>query len=179
MQDPQCRRRGRLTVDSTCYSACFQEAMQSNVPRKRTLTVVGVIGALLTAAQAGCVSSRVAVVGHARPAISPQQVQIFLQPPESPYEQIANLSASSGGSFAFTATGKIDKVIERLKKEAAKLGANGILLHGVGDQSGGSVGAGISTETNSPHSPYGLGFGASAFFFEKSGEGVAIYVEPK
>jgi hypothetical protein len=149
------------------------------MPRERTLTAVGASGVLLTAAVAGCVSSHVAVVGHARPAISPDQVQIFLQPPESPYEQIANLSASSGGSFALTAAGKIDKVVERLKKEAAKLGANGILLHGVGDQSAGSVGAGISTETNSPHSPYGLGFGASAFFFEKSGEGVAIYVEPK
>jgi hypothetical protein len=153
--------------------------MQYYMLGKRTLTVVGVIGALLTAALAGCVSSQVGVVGHARPAISPDQVQIFLQPPESPYEQIANLSASSGGSFALTGAGKINKVIERLKKEAAKLGANGILLHGVGDQSAGSVGAGISTETNSPHSPYGLGFGASAFFFEKSGEGVAIYVEPK
>jgi hypothetical protein len=149
------------------------------MPIERTLTAVGLSSVLLTAAVAGCVSSHVAVVGHARPAISPDQVQIFLQPPESPYEQIANLSASSGGSFALTAAGKIDKVVERLKKEAAKLGANGILLHGVGDQSAGSVGAGISTETNSPHSPYGLGFGASAFFFEKSGEGVAIYVEPK
>jgi hypothetical protein len=147
--------------------------------RKRTLTAVGVIGALLIAALAGCASSQVAVVGHARPAIAPDEVQIFLQPPDSPYEQIANLSASSGGSFALTGPRKIDKVIERLKKEAAKLGANGILLHGVGDQSAGSVGAGISTETNSPHSPYGLGFGASAFFFEKSGEGIAIYVAPK
>jgi hypothetical protein len=179
---------GRLTLvgyngltrcDRSCYSACFQATMQYNMPRKGTLTVVGVIGALLTAALAGCVSSQVAVVGHARPAISADHVQIFLQPPESPYEQIANLSASSGGSFALTAGGKIDKVIERLKREAAKLGANGLLLHGVGDESAGSVGAGISTETNSPHSPYGLGFGASAFFFQKSGEGVAIYVEPK
>jgi len=141
--------------------------------------VVGVFGALLIAALAGCVSSQAVVVGHTRPAISPDQVQIYLQPPESSYEQIANLSASSGGSFALTGAGKIDKVIERLKKEAAKLGANGILLHGVGDQSAGSVGAGISTETNSPHSPYGLGFGASAFFLQKAGVGVAIYVEPK
>jgi hypothetical protein len=153
--------------------------VQYNMPRIHTRAVIEVIAALLIAAVAGCASSQVAVVGQARPAIPPDQVQIFLQPPDTPYEQIANLSASSGGSFAITGPRKIDKVIERLKKEAAKLGANGILLHGVGDQSAGSVGAGISTETNSPHSPYGLGFGASAFFFQKSGEGVAIYVEPK
>jgi hypothetical protein len=141
------------------------------------VTVLG-MSALMIAALSGCASSQVAIVGHARPAISPDQVQIYLQPPESKYLEIANLSASSRGSFSFTAAAKIDKVIERLKDEAAKLGANGILLHGVGDQAGGSVGAGISTETNSPHAPYGLGFGASTFFFQKSGDGVAIYVEP-
>jgi hypothetical protein len=134
---------------------------------------------LMIGALSGCAASQIAVVGQVRPAISPQQVQIYLQPPASKYDEIANLSASSRGSLSITAAAKIDKVIERLKDAAAKLGANGILLHGVGDQAGGSVGAGISTETNSPHSPYGLGFGASAFFFQKSGDGVAIYVEPE
>jgi hypothetical protein len=141
-------------------------------------TVLGMSGVLMIAALSGCASSQVAVVGHPRPAVTPDQVRIYLEPPESKYQEIANLSASSRGSFSLTAAAKIDKVIERLKDEAAKLGANGILLHGVGDQASGSVGAGISTETNSPHSPYGLGFGASAFFFQKSGDGIAIYVEP-
>ena len=145
----------------------------------KPLTVLGLICTVVIAALSGCASSQVAVVGRVRPAISPEQVQIYLEPPASKYDEIANLSASSRWSYSMTAEGKADKVIERLKKDAAKLGANGILLHGVGDQAGGSVGAGISTETNSPHSPYGLGFGASAFFFQKSGDGVAIYVEPK
>jgi len=141
--------------------------------------VLAVAGASLMAALAGCASSQVAVVGRARPAISPDQVQIYLQPPASKYDEIANLSASSRGSLSITTAGRMDKVIQRLKNEAAKLGANGILLHGVGDQAGGSVGAGISTETNSGHSPYGLGFGASAFSLRMSGDGVAIYVEPQ
>ena len=141
--------------------------------------LLGLSGTLMFAALAGCVSSRAILVGRARPAISPDQVQIFLQPPESKYEEIANLSASSRGSLAITTARKIDKVIERLKKRAASLGANGILLYGVGDEAAGSLGAGISTETNSPHSPYGLGFGVSAFFYQESGEGVAIYVEPQ
>ena len=145
----------------------------------KPLTVLGLICTVVIAALSGCATSQVAVVGRVRPAISAQQVQIYLQPPDSKYDEIANLSASSRWSYSMTAEGKADKVIERLKKDAAKLGANGILLHGVGDQAGGSVGAGISTETNSPQSPYGLGFGASAFFFHKSGDGVAIYVEPK
>jgi hypothetical protein len=146
--------------------------------RPNPIIAFGAASILIMGALSGCASSQVAVVGQVRPAISPEQVQIYLEPPGSQYDEIANLSASSRGSFSITAEGKIDKVIERLKREAAKLGANGILLHGVGDQAGGSVGAGISTETNSPRSPYGIGFGASAFFFEKSGDGVAIYVQP-
>jgi hypothetical protein len=140
--------------------------------------ILDVSGCLMIAASSACVSSRAVLVGTSRPAISPDHVRIYLQPPDSNYEQIANLTASSRGSFALTAESKADKVIERLKRQAAKLGANGILLHGVGDQGVESVGAGISTETNSPHSPYGLGFGASAFFSQKAGDGVAIYIEP-
>ena len=137
---------------------------------------LGVIAAGVIAALAGCAASHMALVGRARSPISPDQVRIYLQPPDAEYEQIANLSASSRGSFAITSAGKMDKVIERLKIEAARVGANGILLHGVGDLTAGSVGAGVSTEMDSGHSPYGLGFGVSAFFYGKSGDGVAIYV---
>jgi hypothetical protein len=147
--------------------------------RANLLTTLGAGGAFLMTALAGCASSQVVLVGHARPAISPAQVQIYLQPPESRYEQIANLAASSRGSFAVTSAGKMDKVIERLKRQAAQLGANGILLHGVGDQAGRAVGAEVGVENQSTHSPYGLGFGAWAFFYQKAGDGVAIYVEPK
>jgi hypothetical protein len=126
----------------------------------------------------GCASSQVVLVGRARPPIAPDRVQIYLQPPASTYEQIANLSASSRGSLSLTSAAKIEKVVQRLKIEAAKLGANGVLLHGVGERSAGSVGAGINTEMNSDHSPYGLGFGASFFLTQKSGDGTAIYVVP-
>jgi hypothetical protein len=137
-------------------------------------------GAFLIAVMlAGCASSHVEVVGRTRPAIAVEQVQIYLQPPGSKYEEIANLTASSAGSFRITAAGQMDTVVERLKHEAAKLGANGILLHGVGDQSGRSVGAGVGTEWDSGHSPYGLGIGVFAIFRHKAGDGVAIYVEPK
>ncbi len=137
---------------------------------------LGLTACWMSAALTGCAASHVALVGSTRAPTSPDQVKIYLQPPGGRYEQIANLSASSRGSFAITATGKMDKVIERLKIEAAKVGANGILLHGVGDNTSGSLGAGINTEMDSGHSPYGLGFGVSAFFYGKSGDGVAIYV---
>jgi hypothetical protein len=134
--------------------------------------------AVVIAILAGCASSQAVLVGRARPAISPDQVRIYLQPPACPYEQIANLAASSRGSFAITAAGKMDKVVERLKQQAAKLGANGILLHGVADQAGSPVGAAVDIENESTHSPYGLGVSAWAFFYSKAGDGVAIYVAP-
>lgn len=134
---------------------------------------------LLIAALGGCVSSQVVLVGEPRSAIPPGQVKIYLQPPDTAYQEIANLSASSRGSMAITAEAKMDKVIARLKEAAARVGANGVLLHGVSDRTAGAVGAGISTETNSPHSPYGLGFGTSVFLVQMAGDGTAIYVEPK
>ena len=151
--------------------------MNSYAGRFASHAVRSAIGVMMIASLGGCAASHVALVGRARPPTSPDQVTIYLQPPVGKYEQIANLSASSSGSFAITAAAKMDKVIERLKIQAARVGANGILLHGVGDQTSGSVGAGINTEMDSGHSPYGLGFGVSAFFYGKSGDGVAIYVE--
>ena len=89
---------------------------------------------------AACVSSHV-LIGKPRPPISPDQVTVYTQPPAS-YEQIARLDSSSRSSFSFGAQAKTNKVIERLKQEAAKLGANGVLLQGISDQQSGSIGTG-------------------------------------
>jgi len=132
------------------------------------------VSLIAIAALAGCATSYV-MVGQARPPISPDQVQIYLHPPANKYVEIALLDTSSKGSFAITAQGKTNVVMDRLKAEAAKLGANGILLEGVGDQAGGSVGTGYATGTN--HSAFG--FGSSATVFHKKGDGLAIYVEPE
>jgi hypothetical protein len=136
---------------------------------------VGVTGALI-AGLGGCASSQIVLVGQPRPAISPAQVQIYLEPPESPYREIANLSASSRGSLAVTAAAKMDKVVTRLKEAAASVGANGVLLHGVSDQTAAALGAGIGTDSS--HSPYVRGVGTSVLFSQEAGDGVAIFVEP-
>jgi len=128
-------------------------------------------------ALAGCVTSHV-IVGKVRPPISPDQVQLYLHPPAGHYEEVALLDSSSKNSFSFTAQGKTNAVIRRLKAEAAKLGANGILLNGVSDQATGSVNSGFGSATASGHSAIGFGVGTSGTVFVKSGGGVAIYVEP-
>jgi hypothetical protein len=134
--------------------------------------------ALTSVALFGCVSSHV-IIGNVRPPISPDQVQLYLHPPAGKYEEIALLDSNSRHSFSFTAQGKTNAVIERLKAEAAKLGANGILLNGVSDQAAGSVGTGFGTATASGHNATGFGIGTSGTVFIKSGSGLAIYVEPE
>ena len=124
---------------------------------------------------AGCAASSHVLVGTARPPISPDQVKIYLHPPAK-YEEIAIIDASSRGSPAFTDQHKMNKAIARLKDEAAKLGANGILLEGAGDQQSGAVGTGVGTATSTGHSAVGTGVGISAGIFIKSANGLAIYV---
>jgi hypothetical protein len=141
--------------------------------RHLRFTVLKLSALILFTALSGCATSYV-MVGQARPPISPDQVQIYLHPPANKYSEIALLDTSSKGSFAITAQGKTNVVMDRLKAEAAKLGANGILLEGVGDQAGGSVGTGYASASG--HSAFG--FGSSATVFHKKGDGLAIYVEP-
>jgi hypothetical protein len=136
------------------------------------LKASAIAAAFVFATLSGCVTSHV-MVGQARPPVSPDQVQIYLHPPAK-YVEIALLDTSSKGTFAITAQGKTNVVIERLKAEAAKLGANGILLEGVSDQAGGSVSTGYASASG--HSAFG--FGSSATVFHKKGDGLAIYVEP-
>ena len=122
----------------------------------------------------GCASSHV-MVGAARPPISPDQVKLYLHPPEK-YEEIAIIDASSRRSIVFTDQQKMNKVIARLKEEAAKVGANGILIQGTGDEQAGEVRTGAGTGTASGHSAYGTGIEVSAARIMKTGQGIAIYV---
>jgi hypothetical protein len=140
---------------------------------KRVLAIVMTVGFGLT----GCVTSHV-IVGRVRPPIAPEQVQLYLHPPGGGYEEVALLESSSKHSFSFTAQGKTNAVIDRMKADAAKLGANGILLDGVGDQAAGSVGSGFGSATGVGHTVVASGFSTSGTIFVKSGKGLAIYVPP-
>jgi len=137
-----------------------------------TRSLIGILAAALLAA---CASSHV-MIGKARPPISPDEVQIYTRPPTVPYEEIARLQTSSQGSFSFTAQAKTDAVIKRLKMEAAKLGANGVLLEGIGDQPSGFIGTGGGSTSYSGGGSVGGGVGIGVGLTKKVGGGVAIYV---
>ena len=83
-------------------------------------------------ALAGCAGSSKVMVGQARPPIDPAQVQVYTAvPPGS--QEIAQLEASS--AIGFGTQGQTDAAVERLKREAAALGANGVVLIGMSERS--------------------------------------------
>ena len=127
---------------------------------------------------AGCSSSSHVLTGTARQPISPDSVKIYNEPPQVKYEQIATVTASSQGSFAVGAQQNTDAAIARLKQEAAKLGANGILLKDVQDSHSGSIGIGVGGSSYGSSSSSGAAVGGSSALTNKVVSGVAIYVLP-
>ena len=96
---------------------------------------------------------------------------MYLQAPTR-YEQVAILSADARNAFA-SQQNLTDNTIERLKKEAAELGANGILLQGVESKAMGS--SGMAT-VNPVGSNSAVITGGSGVILGKEGKGIAIYV---
>jgi hypothetical protein len=135
------------------------------------------LAALSAVLLASCSTSSHVLVGTPRPPISPDAVQVYMQPPAR-YEPIASINASSSGSFAITSQQNMDKALARMKDEAAKLGANGILLQGVHDQQSGSIGLGGGSSSYGPSSSSGVGLGGSMALTNKAATGLAIYVPP-
>jgi hypothetical protein len=128
---------------------------------------------------AGCAGTSHVMLGQVRPPISPDDVQVYSRPPSTRYEEIARIDTSSGGSWSFTSQSKTDAVIRRLKVEAAKLGANGVLLEGIGDRSSGSIGTGGGSESYSRSGSVGGGVGVGFNMTKKVGGGLAIYVDSR
>ncbi len=141
------------------------------MPLLSRLSIATALGLLL----AGCASSSHVLIGTPRPPISPELVKVYLQPPAK-YEQIATIDATSRGSLTITSQQNMDKAIARLKQEAARLGANGILLQGIEDQQSGSIGSGIGNSTFNGNSAIGTSVGGSFGIYNKAARGTAIYV---
>jgi hypothetical protein len=135
-----------------------------------------VLGAIALAVVACAPSSHI-LVGTPRPATSPADVKVYTAPPPQA-QQIALLDAHTDSVFAPGGQKAIDKVIERLKTQAAQLGANGIVLGDVSDRQTGSIGTGVGSSSYSGNSAVGVGVGGSLGIYKKSGKATAIYVPP-
>ena len=121
----------------------------------------------------GCAGSSKVMVGQARPAIDPTQVQIYTVVPAGAQE-IAQIESSS--AIGFGTQGQTDSAVARLKAEAAALGANGVVLMGVGasGSSGGGVSVGGGSWGSSSYGGVGIGIPTQ----QKKAVGMAIWVPP-
>ncbi|HXL97023.1 MAG TPA: hypothetical protein VN925_01525 [Steroidobacteraceae bacterium] len=124
-----------------------------------------------------CAPASHVLVGVARAPIPVEQVVIYAQAPANS-QDVAILDASSSSAFSPGGQRVMDKVIQRLKVQAAQLGANGVVLQGFSDAVTGSLGTGLGSESYSRNSSVGVGAGGSLGIFRKTGKGMAIYVPP-
>ena len=83
-----------------------------------------------------CASGTSFVTGKKRSSVNPDRISIYTEPPED-YEVIGIVTASSDSGF--TDQGSLNYAIAELKKQAGKIGANGIILETISkSNSGGS-----------------------------------------
>jgi hypothetical protein len=125
----------------------------------------------------GCAPASRVLVGPARAPIPVDQVVIYEQPPVNS-QDVAILNASSNSVFSAGGQRVADKVIQRLKVQAAQLGANGVVLQGFTDRQTGSMGTGVGSDSYSGHTAVGVGASTSFGIYKKTGEALAIYVSP-
>jgi hypothetical protein len=140
--------------------------------RPAALALILTAAALLLSA---CAGSHV-LTGTPRPPIDPAQVRLYYGPPPGGFEEIARLEVNSG-ALTYGEQNKVDSVLQKLRNEAAKLGANGVLFQGTADgyRSGGvSVGGGLGRGGGRSFSSAGVGVDISPQ--QKYASGVAIWV---
>lgn len=126
--------------------------------------------ALLALALAGCASASKVMLGQPRAPIDPARVEIYATAPAGSIE-IARIQATSAAGFG--TQGQADAAVARLKREAAALGANGVVLMGIGSQRA-PVSVGLAGGNYGRHGGVGVGMGVPAT--QKNAAGLAIWV---
>jgi hypothetical protein len=115
----------------------------------------------------GCATGSALVTGVKRDAISPEQVRVYHSEPSN-YDVIAIVKSSS--AMGFGEQHNVDLALEEIKEQAAKVGANGIILQSTQEVSTGGGGTFIPNG-------YGGGFFISNNSVKQTISGTAIYVK--
>jgi hypothetical protein len=136
-----------------------------------------VVAIVLPLMLAACASSSQVLTGAARPPISPDAVRVYTHAPAS-FEEIAILNASQDSVSTAGGERAIEKMINRLKGQAALLGANGLLLEDFSDAHTLSLGTGLGSDTYTHNGSISLGLGGSIGIVKKTAKGRAIYIPP-
>lgn len=130
-------------------------------------------GVLLAALLAGCGGVNRTMLAPARAPVDPATVRLYDVPPAGSV-QIAQIEATSGAGFG--TQGQADAAVARLRQEAAKVGANGVVLMGVGTGRA-PVNLGIGVGSYGSHGGGSLGFGIPTA--NNRAAGMAIWVPPE
>ncbi|AMG39441.1 hypothetical protein AL504_27615 [Achromobacter xylosoxidans] len=85
---------------------------------------------------AGCADGTAIPTGNRHAPSLASAVRFYSDPPHAPYEVVGLVKAES--SAGLTAQESMEYAIEELKKQAASLGANGVLLTGNGARTTGT-----------------------------------------
>lgn len=124
---------------------------------------------------AGCATSSRTLTGVPRPALSPAEVRVYTQAPQS-FEEIAVLGASRKSVTTAGGERAIEKMIETMRLQAAELGANGVLLENLSDSDPLSLGTGVGTQTYTHNASIDLGVGGFVGVVTKTVQARAIFV---
>lgn len=119
---------------------------------------------------AGCASTSKVMLGPARAPVAAEAVRVYVDPPAR-FDEIARLETDS--PIGFGTPGQTDSAIARLRREAAALGANGVLLLGV-DSVAPPVGVSVGTGVVRRH--VGIFGGIGIPTSQRRAVGVAIWV---
>ncbi|ETX09436.1 hypothetical protein MUS1_08760 [Marinomonas ushuaiensis DSM 15871] len=122
----------------------------------------------------GCSSGSHVITGQQMPELEAVQVSVFENAPSFDYQVIGVVTASSDGGF--TEGSRQEKATEELKKQAAKIGANGVILDEVTQLSFRSLGAGVGVSAGSSGG-LGASIGSGFSFPTTETKGTAIYYE--
>lgn len=146
-------------------------------------TQTSLLGLLTLTLLTGCQTSHL-VVGNERAPTSPEEVVLYTSPPNAPYENVALISTGSAFSWSLSEQSKLNVVIRRLKEDAAKLGANGLIVTWLGDEYLGTLQSGSFNATATDQGLYqtrvqGNTSSTSVPVFVKKGEATAIYIAPE
>jgi hypothetical protein len=98
------------------------------VMSKRNIGLSMALLAMALAYMAGCASGSALIVGEARPAIEDWSSLVLLMEMPEGAEQIAIVKASSDAGI--NQQKSLDYAVDELKKQAAKVGANTVVLTG-------------------------------------------------
>ena len=104
--------------------------MQFPILRNNTICLIAIF-------LMGCASGSSIVVGTTREPTDPNQVKLYLESPKN-YGIIGIVSASSDAGW--TEQQSVDYAVQELKNQAAKLGANGVLIESTGEQTSTVIG---------------------------------------